>query len=87
MIFSVKKNLKKINEKIYSKILKNLEPMLCQKNLFLPGLPKTRIEKIMRRLLKLIIENKNRKVKLRDLSTFTNKNSLSLIIKIIKKIK
>lgn len=39
----------------------------------------------MRRLLKLIIENKNRVVKLRDLSSLTNKNSLSLIIKIINK--
>jgi hypothetical protein len=38
----------------------------------------------MRRLLKLIIENKNKKVKLRDLSIFTNKNSLLLIIIIIK---
>ena len=55
-----------------------------KKIIFLKELPRTRSGKILRRLLRDILENKNYKIK--DLSTLLNKNIIKEIDKEINKV-
>ena len=61
-----------------------LDLMQYQRKLFLKELPRTRSGKILRRLLRDILENKNYKIK--DLSTLLNKNIIKEIDKEINKV-
>ena len=83
--FSLKKTKsKKIIDLIHSKLINNFGTFAIPKKIFfVPSLPKTRSGKLMRRVLRRLIE-KNSKIDLGDLSTLINKNSILEIKRILK---
>lgn len=80
-----KRNLK-IIEKIEQKIIDNFGTYALPKNIIiLDDLPKTRSGKILRRLLRSIYYNPNKKIG--DISTIINKKSIDDVMEKIKKIR
>ena len=87
-IFLVCKKVSKnnIQDKINSKLIENFGTFaIPKKTYFVSSLPKTRSGKIIRRLIRDIIENKSEKRNLGDLSTLLDKKSVLEIIKLSKK--
>ena len=86
-IFSVCKKIKskKIIDLIHSKLISNFGTFAIPKKIFfVPSLPKTRSGKLMRRVIRKLIENNSKISELGDLSTLVNKNSILEIKKILK---
>tara|TARA_B100001027_G_C16105612_1_gene258104 strand:- start:182 stop:622 length:441 start_codon:yes stop_codon:yes gene_type:complete len=82
-IFIVSKN-RKISDKINRDLIENFGSFAIPKKIFFVNeLPKTRSGKILRRLLREILVNKDKNFS--DLSTIQNKKSIKDIIKIINK--
>jgi acetyl-CoA synthetase len=82
-----KKDRKKnVEDKINSKLIENFGTFAIPKQTyFVSSLPKTRSGKIIRRVIRDIVENKSGKKNLGDLSTLLDKKSVLEIIKLLKK--
>lgn len=79
VVFYKSKNQKKLDDKIKNILIKNFGIFSIPKqSIELPGLPKTRSGKILRRLMRELFENPMKK-DLGDLSTILNKNLINLI--------
>ena len=76
---------KKIIELIHSKLINNFGTFAIPKKIFfVPSLPKTRSGKLMRRVIRKLIEKNSKISDLGDLSTLINKNSILEIKRVLK---
>ncbi len=81
-LFVVSKN--QVNEKIYKKIISNFGTFAIPKDIFyVKELPKTRSGKIMRRVLRDLIENP-KIINEKDLSTLVNSDIIKEILQIVR---
>ena len=71
-----KNKIQKIIELIHSKLINNFGTFAIPKKYFLFPPPKTRSGKLMRRVIRKLIEKNSKISDLGDLSTLINKNSI-----------